>query len=385
MPIEVYRILENLVPNPQLPILDSLRTSFYSQLDSGFDIPEEEPAIRFLQAPKLTRISLSSYPTTYDALLSNPTLTRLTTLSLNWMLPVSQIIFLLKKCPNLKYAMVTIMSDFQALPITPHTTPGVISLPHLRALSIVDATHSPSANHIYEIMDTPGLEWFHYAKEIGYIDRTSPYPDQSAVSSLLRRSANIKKLMIEANNITTGELRTILRNAQSVTHLVFGPEMSRRANLMAASVMPVTNSPLWNFGDLFLEAGDEVMGSDSGLTLLPRLEILEVSEGPSMHVTDAILQDVIVSRLGLIASQGVSPLRKVAVIFIRSRKIDISKALSAYYSQSSRKLELSLDYLNHPDTEHSWHFVSSGYGMDQYDRSWQYTDIEEEVPVNIPF
>lgn len=380
MPLEVYRILEDMIQTSELSMLDSVRISLHRQLNRLVDGSDKDSAIVLFQAPNLQRIALSSIGLQFNANHINSTL--LTSLSPNRILFVQDGIDLLRKCPNLEYAMLILKSE-TALPqvISPQVGDGRIYLPRLRALCIADAMHSnPIGSRIYELIDAPNLEWLDYSKDLVYEQVDPIY--HTAVVTLLQKSTRLRKLTIKVPGLYTPQLRKILRNAQSITQLVFGPEVRTDKNLVGwtpGTMVSVTTGPrLWDLGDLFLRDEEGEVERHSGLPLLPCLEILEVSQESSLSITDEGIRDIILHRVDLHTKfHNIVLLRKVGVIFSRAKERDITKDLSAH-SQNAGKVELFLKYFDVPRTK-TLHYVYSRYGIDKFDRSWQHRDIEEEV------
>lgn len=369
MPIEVYRILEAMVPVSKLSALTTFRASFTRQVTGN--LPGDGQEISFFDSPNLATLSVTM-PELWKGFrsmssITSPNLTTLTDLSINRGISAPEAISLLQNCPNLECLALNLEGDSNHTATSSLPLRNMISLPLLHSVSIVECIHPTDAFDFYERIDAPHLERIEYSNQPVSHEFIHIIP----IVRLLKKSSKLKNLLIQVDHYTSQDLRVILESAPSITHLVFGPHMRSQNDYHRD--LSASNIVNWDMGEVFLPNGfnkdgsGEEMGCDSTSGLLPNLEVLEISRATATRLTDKTLLDILLSRLpGPNSSVKKTPMKKVAVVFARNpQEIDIFNEVMAY---SQHQIKLEIQYLERPVP--AQFSVSPGYGITSGTTTW---------------
>ncbi|PPQ80487.1 hypothetical protein CVT25_001753 [Psilocybe cyanescens] len=375
MPYEVYNVFEDQFRDSDLGMLTTLRVSFVQ--------PPPFATIKIPKARNLKRIMFNLRLPDIGGFVAN---WKLTYISLHVALPVSDTVRLLRNCPELVQFKVIISESM----IDPNQVPeslfleDTIFLPRLRVLDIVDYVFCEYAGNFYDRIDAPELVWVAFSTHSSY--RAHGDITAASIATLLNKSTKLKKFAIDAIRFTTEAMRQIFLSAGNIMHLLLGREVRTETGSLNRHFMSLAYSWMWSFRDLLVDGiaiqhtTNKTRTTDT--PLLPHLEILEISTGGTVSVSDDTLLTFIILRMDPSTSSGLSQLKHVGIIFDRPEVRSIAEGVRQHAQLIGTTSKIKLD-LNYPvvsqkqnQPTYAGYALSGIYGRSQ---TWMYIEIDEEV------
>ncbi|KDR82008.1 hypothetical protein GALMADRAFT_152802 [Galerina marginata CBS 339.88] len=380
MPRRIHQIFEAQLLSESLPLttLTSLRLAFHENIV----VAKKHGQIALLSAPNLKRVSISGNRPIWKLRLPlDQWATRLTSLCCHASVTIMNSLDLLKICGNLAYCKLFIVNNISTLGnwTDDLQTPGVLSLPNLRALSIVEHFADPNRMAgFYAAIDAPNLTWFDQQQKIQIMYTTDP-----PYLSFLRKSVQLKKLTVDLTVMPLLVLRRVLATVSpSLTHLVDGCEPEgplRSVRGQPSDQDPVCLKLLTVENDGLLKTNPFGGPHDDSEILLPHLEVFESRHGTNL--TDEQVLQFITSRMSPLSQGAVASLKCVRIMFDRTKKIDVVQAVEHFREFTGMRFDppkLDLKYRSEDPPKVPGPTAPS-FALSEDGRSWNYSDIEDWV------
>ncbi|PPQ95257.1 hypothetical protein CVT26_014832 [Gymnopilus dilepis] len=390
MPLEFYRKFEAMFPKSPdgFPSLTAVKVNFHPQTSSPLATldPVSAPIVLF-QAPNLRRLSLGGFTArSFWDLNSVPFADRglrLSYICCHGLLTIWEAFRLLKQCRNLKHCKLHIAHDYghsndPGQPVEDEAgilmPEGVLFLPYLTSFSVLeDGTDSALTTSLYSSIDAPRLRWLEYHR-LPYISTqeilSGDSHPESPILSLLRRSNELKTLLIEPRGFFPADLRKALELVSlTLSHLVVGQESSKFTRYLPGRRRNYAPEPPVKHFDLDWLVTPQDLGNGLSTPLLPHLEVLEWYPG---SVSDEVLQRFIRGRMDP-SLQIKTSLKEVRILFDRLRQRNVLEELARAGCHTD-KIKIELEYISKPPKPGNEPF-SPFYGLAKDGRTWIYDDL----------
>jgi len=355
MPEDFHNTLQANIQPSMFPSLKSLKVN----LIRGYNTNYVEPIrIELLAAPGLRSITIrASRMTVHADPVLRPRWNHLTHITFASSITDTYFLVLLKQCLSLVFGHFVVNSDvlWPNGPNMGQVDQEDIVLPHLESLAVNDSGREGFMPIIFKAILAPALTRlsYHLFSPRSHDDAsTTPLPT-APVIPLLSNSTIIGNLLL-SGELSSQDIKEILRRGEQVTHIVFGKPPPSNGYLPD----PYTARP--NAFDL-----KPLLINSSAETPLPRLESLEAYLIASF--TDEDVLNLIKNRVDAFKRGEATALKSVKIYFQRRKQQDITEEVSRLAKEVGIEVQLDLIY---PPEGLFFDRLSPSFGLSSNDCGW---------------
>ncbi|KAF8961821.1 hypothetical protein BDZ97DRAFT_1827307 [Flammula alnicola] len=342
----------------KLPMLQTLKVKFDGPEPYHNELTDHP--IKLLAAPSLKEVSLDASRFMWnvrECLITPPSRwNQLLNLSIHASVGTRDLVDLLNQCRNL--IACTLRPEYLHRTHTTSDPQAVAYLPSLKSLTFgnVDSTLLESVRFIFNSINAPSLASIAYSNSSNgpdyrrYMSQDPTYSCTIPFTSLLERSATVRKLALDLSVDLFSDIVQCLQIAVPITHLILGESHETRMRIrQIARASPSNTEPehLLTHKKDFVDLNLLTIGKESSLLsskkiLLPNLEVLEAWQLSAF--TDENLLEMISSRIDASSRGEASMLRYIRLQFDRPKQMDIVDELAKRAKAAGVNMKLELQY-----------------------------------------